>query len=77
LHALAGCMTTTMMLHAAANGIAVDHVESFLEGDLDVQGFLGLNETIINGYQSIKVNFKVAGDLILTGSHNSASDQAY
>jgi uncharacterized OsmC-like protein len=56
-------MTTTMMLHAAANGIAVDHVESFLEGDLDVQGFLGLNETIRNGYQSIKVNFKIEGDL--------------
>jgi len=28
-------------LHAAANGIAVDHVESFLEEDLDVQGLLG------------------------------------
>jgi uncharacterized OsmC-like protein len=63
LHGLAGCMTTTMMLHAAANGIAVDHVESFLEGDLDVQGFLGLDETIRNGYQNIKVNFKIEGDL--------------
>lgn len=63
LHGLAGCMTTTMMLHAAANGIAVDHVESFLEGELDVQGFLGLDETIRNGYQNIKVNFKIEGDL--------------
>jgi uncharacterized OsmC-like protein len=63
LHGLAGCMTTTMMLHAAANGIAVDHVESFLEGDLDVQGFLGLDESIRNGYQGIKVSFKIEGDL--------------
>lgn len=63
LHGLAGCMTTTMMLHAAANGISVDHVESSLEGDLDVQGFLGLDETIRNGYQQIKVNFKIEGDL--------------
>ncbi|WP_223551714.1 OsmC family protein [Aestuariivivens sp. NBU2969] len=63
LHGLAGCMTTTMMLHAAANGIAVDHVESFLEGDLDVQGFLGLDDTIRNGYQKIRVNFKIEGDL--------------
>lgn len=63
LHGLAGCMTTTMALHAAANGIAVDHIESELEGDLDVQGFLGLNETIRNGYQKIKINFKVIGNL--------------
>jgi len=63
LHGLAGCMTTTMMLHAAANGIVVDHVESFLEGDLDVQGLLGLNESIRNGYQGIKVSFKIEGDL--------------
>jgi uncharacterized OsmC-like protein len=63
LHGLAGCMTTTMMLHAAANGIVVDHVESFLEGELDVQGFLGLDESIRNGYQGIKVIFKIEGDL--------------
>jgi len=63
LHGLAGCMTTTMMLHAAANGISVDSVESSLEGDLDVQGFLGLDETVRNGYQNIRVNFKIEGDL--------------
>jgi uncharacterized OsmC-like protein len=63
LHALAGCMTTTMVLHAAANGIPVDSVESSLEGDLDVQGFLGLNDQIRNGYQHIRVNFQVTGDL--------------
>ncbi len=63
LHGLAGCMTTTMALHAAANGIAVDHIESVLEGDLDVQGFLGLDETVRNGYQKIKVDFKVKGNL--------------
>ena len=63
LHGLAGCMTTTMMLHAAANGISVDHVESTLEGDLDGQGFLGLDESVRNGYQNIRVNFKIEGDL--------------
>ena len=63
LHGLAGCMTTTMMLHAAANGISVDHVESSLEGDLDVQGFLGLDESVRNGYQNIKVNFMIVGNL--------------
>jgi len=63
LHALAGCMTTTMVLHAAANGIELKSVESTLEGDLDVQGFLGLNKEVRNGYQKIRVKFKVDGDL--------------
>ena len=63
LHGLAGCMTTTMILHAAAKGISVDHVESFLEGDLDVQGFLGLDQTVRNGYQDIRVHFRIIGDL--------------
>jgi uncharacterized OsmC-like protein len=63
LHGLAGCMTTTMVLHAAARGIQLDSVESQLEGDLDVQGFLGLDENVRNGYQQIRVNFRIEGDL--------------
>lgn len=63
LHGLAGCMTTTMMLHAAAMGVSVDRVESLLEGNLDVQGFLGLNDAVRNGYQSINVRFKIEGTL--------------
>lgn len=63
LNALAGCMTTTMVLHAAAHGIQLDSVESTLEGDLDVQGFLGLDENVRNGYKEIRVKFKVQGDL--------------
>lgn len=63
LHGLAGCMTTTMMLHAAARGISVDKVESFLEGDLDVNGFLGLDDSVRNGYQNIRVSFKIEGNL--------------
>lgn len=63
LHALAGCMTTTMVLHAAARGIELESVESSFEGDLDVQGFLGLDENVRNGYQQIRVNFKIEGNL--------------
>jgi uncharacterized OsmC-like protein len=63
LHGLAGCMTTTMALHAAANGIELKSVESELEGDLDVQGFLGLNDQVRNGYREIRVKFKVEGDI--------------
>ncbi|HSJ68937.1 MAG TPA: OsmC family protein [Anditalea sp.] len=63
LHGLAGCMTTTMVLHAAANGIQLKSVESSLEGDLDVMGFLGLNDKVRNGYQQIRVKFNIEGDL--------------
>lgn len=62
LHALAGCMTTTMVYHAAARGIHIKSVESELEGDLDLRGFLRLDETVRNGYQNIRVKFKVESD---------------
>jgi uncharacterized OsmC-like protein len=62
LHALAGCMTTTMVYHAAARGIKIKSVESELEGDLDLHGFLRLDESVRNGYQNIRVKFKVDSD---------------
>ena len=63
LSALSGCMTTTMALHAAARGIEIESIESRFEGDLDVQGFLGLSEQVRNGYQQIRVTFDIKGDL--------------
>ncbi len=62
LHALAGCMTTTMVYHAAARGINIESVESELEGDLDLHGFLRLDENVRNGYQNIRVKFTVKSD---------------
>ena len=63
LSALSGCMTTTMALHAAARGIEVESIESRFEGDIDVQGFLGLNDKVRNGYQQIRVSFDIRGNL--------------
>ena len=62
LHALAGCVTTTLVYHAAARGIKLDAVESSYEGYLDLQGFLGL-KPVPKGYQRMKINFKISGDL--------------
>ncbi|HJS58581.1 MAG TPA: OsmC family protein [Vicinamibacteria bacterium] len=62
LHALAGCLTTSMVLHAAARGIHLEEVESRFEGDLDVRGLLGLSDEVRNGYERIRVAFKVKGD---------------
>src|SRR5262249_56364182 len=51
LHALASCVTTSMVYHAAARGISIDQVESLLEGNLDLRGFLGLGPSSRNGDQ--------------------------
>ena len=62
LHALAGCLTTSLVYHAAAQGIKIDAVESTFEGDLDLRGFLGMNEDVRNGYEGIRVTFKIKAD---------------
>jgi uncharacterized OsmC-like protein len=63
LHALAACVTTSMVYHAAARGIQIEQVESSFEGDIDLQGFLGLDKNVRQGYQGIRVNFKVKADV--------------
>ena len=60
---LSGCLTTSMVAHAAARGIELKSVQSRLEGDLDLQGFLGLSDTIPVGYQEIRVIFKIEADI--------------
>ena len=62
LTALAACLTTSMVYHAAVQGIRVEEVQSELEGDLDLRGFLGLSEQIRKGYQQIRVKFTVKSD---------------
>ncbi|MEO9320809.1 MAG: OsmC family protein [Nitrososphaera sp.] len=59
LAALAGCLTTSLIYHAAARGIKIDQVESTLSGNIDLQGFLGLSEKIRNGFNRISVSFKI------------------
>ena len=62
LHALASCLTTSMVYHAAARGIKIDSVESRLEGDLDLRGFLGSSKDVRPGYQNLWVHFTVKSD---------------
>jgi len=59
LNALAGCVTTSMVAHAAVLGIRIDELESELEGDIDLNGFLGLDSNVPKGFTEIRVNFKV------------------
>ena len=62
LHALAACLTGTIVYHAAARGIALDGLECTIEGDVDLHGFLGLDENVRPGYEGIRVAFKASGD---------------
>jgi len=63
LHALAACVTTTAVYHAAARHIPLEAIESFLEGELDLKGFLGLDPNVPKGYKNIKMKVQISGDL--------------
>jgi len=62
LHGLAGCITTTLVYHAAAKGIKIDEMETSFEGDLDIRGLLGLPGAKRNGYQEIRVKVSIKAD---------------
>lgn len=59
LSALAGCVTTTMAMHAAARGIDIESISSEVEGDIDVRGFLGLSDDVPRGFKAIRVTMHV------------------
>ena len=63
LHALASCLTTSMVYHASARGIHIEQVESFFEGDLDLHGFLDLKPSVRKGYQGIRALFKISANV--------------
>jgi uncharacterized OsmC-like protein len=62
LHALASCMTTSIIAHAAVRGVSIKELESELEGDIDLNGFLGLSEATPKGFTKIRVKFHVRAD---------------
>lgn len=63
LVALSGCLTTSLIAHAAARGIEIKRVESRYEGDLDLRGFLGISEEVPVGYKNIRVYFNIEADV--------------
>jgi uncharacterized OsmC-like protein len=63
LHALAGCLVTSIVYHAAARGMRIDAVRTRFEGDLDLRGLLGITKACRNGYREIRVTFDIDGDL--------------
>jgi uncharacterized OsmC-like protein len=62
LHALAACLTAGLANIAAARGVRLTEVSSTVEGDIDLLGILGLSDEVRNGFQGIKVSFRLRGD---------------
>jgi uncharacterized OsmC-like protein len=62
LHALAACLTAGLANIAAVRGITLTEVRSTVSGDIDLNGLLGLNPEVRNGYQQVTVRFTVKGD---------------
>jgi uncharacterized OsmC-like protein len=62
LHALAACLTTSIVYVAAARKVQLTSVESTLTGEMDVRGALGLDDDYRNGFERIGVSFRVTGD---------------
>jgi uncharacterized OsmC-like protein len=62
LHALAGCVTTTTVLHAAARGIKLRKLSTELTGNIDLQGLLALDDRVPVGYESIRIKMDIEAD---------------
>ena len=62
LTALASCVTTSIVYHAAAKGITINTIESRLEGDIDLHGFLGMDPNVRRGYENIRMVFRIDAD---------------
>jgi uncharacterized OsmC-like protein len=62
LHALAACLTSGLANIAAARGVKLTEVRSTVTGDIDLNGILGLDAGVRNGYEQITVRFTVKGD---------------
>jgi uncharacterized OsmC-like protein len=59
LGALAACAQITCQMVAAAMGIPTASIDVTVEGDLDLQGTLGISKTTAVGFQSIRANFDI------------------
>jgi uncharacterized OsmC-like protein len=61
LAGLAACLTAGIANIAAARGIELTKVQSTVEADIDLNGILGLDPAVRNGFQAVRVHFEVDG----------------
>jgi uncharacterized OsmC-like protein len=59
LTALAACVTSAIVYHAAARGIEIEDIESTVEGDVDLRGFLGIDPNVRKGFENIRITLAI------------------
>ena len=59
MHALATCLTGTLVYHAAVRGIGIEAVESSYTGDMDARDLFGLASDTRKGFNKVTVNMRI------------------
>jgi uncharacterized OsmC-like protein len=59
---LAGCLTAGVATVASNRGIKLHSVTATLEAPMDLQGILGIDSDVRNGFDAIRVNFQINAD---------------
>ena len=59
---LNACMTVGFVAGASVRGITLDKLEIRTSGKLDLRGFLGLDEQVPAGYESIQYDVAISGN---------------
>lgn len=62
LHALTSCLSVGFIYNAAARAIKVDELEMNVEGDLDLNAFLGISDKKRPGYNNLELSYTVKAD---------------
>lgn len=62
LHALAGCITSTFVIFATARGVKIESISTTIEGDMDLQGVLALDDSVSPAYEEIRVKMDIKAD---------------
>lgn len=62
LAGLAGCLTAGIASVAQMRDIKLNSVAATLEGDMDLQGILGIDSDVRNGFEGIKVTYNIDAD---------------
>lgn len=63
LAAIGACITTTIVWHAAARGIHVEAIDTWVEGDIDLQGWFGIARDLRPGYSEIRVSIDLEAEV--------------
>ena len=59
---LAGCLTAGVASVAQHRGIQLRSVQASLEGSMDLQGILGIDSDVRNGFDEVRVSFMIDAD---------------